>query len=51
MDDATVEEPGDLNGCLRRLVEVRELLRAARPEGSNDAHSVWRLSRLSGVRI
>ena len=50
-DDATVEELGGLNGCLRRLVEVRELLRSARPEGTIDAHSVWRSSRLAGVRI
>ena len=51
MDDATVEELGGLNGCLRRLVEMRDLLRSARPEGTIDAHSVWRSSRLSGVRI
>ena len=51
MDDATVEELGGLNGCLRRLVEMRELLRSARPEGTIDGHSVWRSSRLSGVRI
>ena len=51
MDDATVEEMGGLNGCLRRLVEMRELLRSARPEGTIDGHSVWRSSRLSGVRI
>ena len=50
-DDATVEELGGLNGCLRRLVEMRELLRSARPEGTIDGHSVWRSSRLSGVRI
>ncbi len=50
-DDTTVEELGGLNGCLRRLVEVRDLLRSARPEGTIDAHSVWRSSRLSGVRI
>ena len=51
MDDATVEELGGLNGCLRRLVEMRDLLRSARPEGTIDGHSVWRSSRLSGVRI
>ena len=50
-DDATVEELGGLNGCLRRLVEMRDLLRSARPEGTIDAHSVWRSSCLSGVRI
>jgi len=50
-DDPTVEEFGGLNGCLRRLVEMRELLRSARPEGAIDAHSVWRSSRLSGVRV
>ena len=51
MDDATVEELGGLNGCLRRLVEMRDLLRSARPEGTIDAHSVWRSTRLFGVRI
>ncbi len=51
MDDATVEELGGLNGCLRRLVEMRELLRSVRPEGMIDGHSVWRSSRLRGVRI
>ncbi len=51
MDDATVEELGGLNGCLRRLVELRELLRSARPEGMIDGRSVWRSSRLSGLRI
>lgn len=42
MDDATVEELGGLNGYLRRLVEMRELLRTARPKGTIDGHSVWR---------
>ncbi len=50
MDDGTVEELGGLNGCLRRLFEMRDLLRSPRPEGTIDAHSVWRSSRLSGVR-
>ena len=50
-DDATVEELSGLNGCLRRLVEMRDLLRSARPEGTIDGHSVWRSSRLTGVRI
>ena len=51
MDDAAVEELGGLNGCLRRLVEMRDLLRSARPEGTIDGHSVWPSRRLSGVRI
>ncbi len=51
MDDATVEELGGLNGCLRRLVEMRELLRSARPEGTINGHSVWRSSRFARVRI
>ena len=50
MDDPTVEELGGLNGCLRRLVEMRNLLRSAHPEGVIDGHSVWRSSRLSGVQ-
>ncbi|WP_420447565.1 hypothetical protein [Candidatus Palauibacter sp.] len=50
MDDPTVEELGGLNGYLRRLVEMRNLLRSAHPEGVIDGHSVWRSSRLSGVQ-
>ena len=51
MDDEAVAEMGGFQACLRRISELRELLRSARPEGTIDGHSVWRSSRLSGVRI
>ena len=51
MDDETVVEMGGFQACLRRIAEMRELLRSARPGGVIDAHSVWRSSRLSGVQI
>ena len=51
MDDEAVAEMGGFQACLRRIAEMRELLRSARPEGTIDGHSVWRSSRLSGVRI
>jgi len=51
MDDEAVAEMGGFQACLRRIAEMRKLLRSARPEGTIDAHSVWRSSRLSGVRI
>jgi len=51
MDDEAVAEMGGFQACLRRIAEMRELLRSARPGGTIDAHSVWRSSRLSGVRI
>ncbi len=51
MDDEAVAEMGGLQACLRRIAEMRKLLRSARPEGTIDGHSVWRSSRLSGVRI
>ena len=51
MDDEAVAEMGGFQACLRRIAELRELLRSARPEGTVDAHSVWRSSRLAGVRI
>ena len=51
MDDEAVAEMGGFQACLRRIAELRELLRSARPEGTIDGHSVWRSNRLSGVRI
>ena len=51
MDDEAVAEMGGFQACLRRISELRELLRSARPGGTIDAHSVWRSSRLAGVRI
>ena len=51
MDDEAVAEMGGFQACLRRIAEMRELLRSARPEGTIDGHSVWRSSRLAGVRI
>ena len=51
MHDEAVAEMGGFQACLRRISEMRELLRSARPEGMIDGHSVWRSSRLSGVRI
>ncbi|MCY3599424.1 MAG: hypothetical protein OXN85_05600 [Gemmatimonadetes bacterium] len=51
MDDEAVADMGGFQACLRRIAEMRKLLRSARPGGTIDAHSVWRSSRLSGVRI
>ena len=51
MDDEAVAAMGGFQACLRRIAELRELLRSARPGGTIDAHSVWRSSRLAGVRI
>ncbi len=51
MDDEAVAEMGGFQACLRRIAEMRDLLRSARPGSTIDAHSVWRSSRLSGVRI
>ena len=51
MDDEAVAEMGGFQACLRRIAEMRELLRSVRPGGTIDGHSVWRSSRLSGVRI
>ena len=51
MDDEAVAEMGGFQACLHRISEMRELLRSARPEGTIDGHSVWRSSRLAGVRI
>jgi len=51
MDDDAVAEMGGFQACLRRIAELRELLRSVRPGGTIDAHSVWRSSRLAGVRV
>ena len=51
MEDDAVAEMGGFQACLRRIAEMRKLLRSARPEGTIDGRSVWRSSRLSGVRI
>ena len=48
MDDAAVEALGGLNGCLERIVELKEQLRSARPAQAVDGFSVWRSSRLHG---
>ncbi|MDE0357058.1 MAG: hypothetical protein OXN92_04865 [Gammaproteobacteria bacterium] len=51
MDDEAVAGMGGFQACLRRIAELRKLLRSARPGGTIDAHTVWRSNRLSGVRI
>ena len=48
MDDAAVEAFGGLNGCLERIVQLKEQLRSARPAGAVDDFSGWRSSRLRG---
>ncbi len=46
-DEAAVEELGGLNGCLHRLVEMRELPRSGLPGGVIHGYSVWGSSRFS----
>ena len=50
-DEAKERELGGLNGCIHRLVEMKDLLRSGLPGGVIDGYSVWRSSRLAGVGI
>ena len=48
MDDAVIEKHGGLQGCLKRIVELKDLLRSARPGTVIDGFTTWRSSRLPG---
>ena len=48
MDDAVIEKHGGLQGCLKRIVELKDLLRSARPATAIDGFTTWRSSRLPG---
>ena len=48
MDDAVIEKHGGLQGCLERIVELKDLLRSARPGTAIDGFTTWRSSRLPG---
>ena len=50
MDDAVIEKHGGLQGCLKRIVELKDLLRSARPGTVIDGFTTWRSSRLPGGR-
>ncbi len=48
MDDAVIEKHGGLQGCLERIVELKDRLRSARPGTTIDGFTTWRSSRLPG---
>ena len=48
MDDAVIDKHGGLQGCLERIVELKDLLRSARPGTTIDGFTAWRSSRLPG---
>ena len=48
MDDAVIEKHGGLQGCLERIVELKDQLRSARPGTAIDGFAAWRSSRLPG---
>ena len=48
MDDAVIEKHGGLQGCLERIVELKDRLRSARPGTAIDGFTTWRSSRLPG---
>ena len=48
MDDAVIDKHGGLQGCLERIVELKDLLRSARPGTTIDGFAAWRSSRLPG---
>lgn len=47
-DEALVEELGGLQGCLVRIVELKERLKSARPGATIDGFAVWCSTRLPG---
>ncbi len=47
-DDRVLKEYGDLQACLKRIVELKDLLRSARPGTAIDGFTTWRSSRLPG---
>ena len=48
MDDAVIEKHGGLQGCLERIVELKDLLRSSRSGTAIDGFTTWRSSRLPG---
>ena len=48
MDEALVEELGGLQGCLIRIVELKDRLGSARPGTVIDGFATWRSRRLRG---
>ena len=48
MDDAVIDKHGGLQGCLERIVELKDRLRSARPGTTIDGFAAWRSSRLPG---
>ena len=48
MDDAVIDKHGGLQGCLERIVELKDLLRSSRPGTAIDGFAAWRSSRLPG---
>ncbi len=51
MDDAVIDKHGGLQGCLERIVELKDLLRSARPGTAIDGFTTWRSSRLPGAHL
>ena len=49
MDDAVIEKHGGLQGCLQRIVELKDLLRSSRPGTTIDGFTTWRSIRLPHV--
>ncbi len=47
-DDALVEELGGLQGCLLRIVELKNRRRSASPAGTIGGFAAWRSSRFPG---
>ena len=48
MDDAVIEKHGGLQGCLERIVELKDLLRSSSPGTLIHGFATWRLRRLPG---
>ena len=48
MGNTPVEKHGGLQGCLKRIVELKDRLRSARPGTAIDGFTTWRSSRLHG---
>ena len=48
MDEALVEELGGYNGCLERLVELKDRSRSAPPATMIDTFAGWRSIRFPG---
>ena len=48
MDDAVIEKHGGLQGCLERIVELKDLLRSSRPGTAIAGFTTRRSRRLPG---